>query len=80
LAALQEEKNSTRRIKKNSAREIKKRYGAPQCCGPGSKGAETQRNEEWPHKEAKVQRKNSLRLGAFARRKKSFLEDPNINP
>jgi hypothetical protein len=46
-----------------------KKNSAPQCCGPGSKGAETQRNEEWPHKDAKVQRKNSLRLGAFARKK-----------
>ena len=33
------------------------------------KGAETQRNKEGPHKDAKVQRKNPLRLGDFARRK-----------
>jgi hypothetical protein len=32
------------------------------------KGAETQRNEEWPHKGEEVQRKISLRLGAFARK------------
>jgi hypothetical protein len=53
LAALREEKNSTRRKKKDMAR----------------KGAETQRNVGWPHKDAKVQRKISLRLGDFARKK-----------
>jgi hypothetical protein len=40
--------------------------------GWARKGAETQRNKEWPHKDAKVQRKIPLRLGGFARRKKKL--------
>jgi len=74
------------RQKKNSARRIKKRYGAPHCCGPGSKGAETQRNEEWPHKDAKPAcgrqgaKKKLFAAWRLCEKKKSFLEDPNINP
>jgi hypothetical protein len=65
----EKKKIACEKSKKEKRTKDKKRYGAPQCCGPGSKGAEAQRNKEGPHKDAKVQRKNPLRLGAFARKK-----------
>ena len=48
-------------------REEKSAAADPQCCGPGSIGAETQRNKVVSHKGEEAQRKTPLRLGGFAR-------------
>jgi hypothetical protein len=48
-------------------REKKSAAADPQCCGPGSIGAETQRNKGVSHKGEEAQRKTPLRLGGFAR-------------
>jgi len=49
-------------------------FGAPQCCGPGSKGAETQRNKEGPHKDAKAQRKYTFAAWRLCEKKKIACE------